>query len=77
MRKFDCPLKGLELAKKHVCFIGPTSVGKSTLYNQVFDLSLETGLGSCTKEAMVIKTTKTTVYWDAPGINDDFGFYRS
>ena len=26
---------------------------------------------------MVIKTTKTTVYWDAPGINDDFGFYRS
>lgn len=24
----------------------------------------------------MVKETKTTVYWDAPGINKDFGFYK-
>lgn len=35
---------------KHYCFIGKTSVGKSSLYNALFDLHLEVGLGSCTKD---------------------------
>mgnify|MGYP003686547365 CR=1 FL=1 len=57
-------------------FIGPTSVGKSSLYNRVFGLHLEEGLGSTTKEASLVKETDTTVFWDAPGINKDFGFYQ-
>lgn len=75
-KKFSCPLTGLEKKKKHVCFIGPTSVGKSTLYNKLFNLNLEAGLGSTTKSASLVKETETACYWDAPGVNDDFGFYQ-
>lgn len=61
-----------------VCFIGPTSVGKSTLYNNLFNLKLQTGLGSCTKTATLIQAPNTKwYYYDAPGINKDFNFYRA
>ena len=75
-QKFDCPLKELELKKKHACVIGPTSVGKSTLLNKLFGLKLKTDLGACTMEATMVKETADTVFWDAPGINADFGFYN-
>jgi GTPase Era involved in 16S rRNA processing len=45
--------------KYHVCFIGPTSCGKSTLLNNLFNLKLPIGLGSTTKEATLIKNTNT------------------
>ena len=61
---------------KHYCFIGPTSVGKSSLWNALFELKLEIGLGSCTKEAKEIHKVGNVTYWDAPGINKDFGFYK-
>lgn len=61
---------------KHYCFIGPTSVGKSSLWNALFGLKLEVGLGSTTKEANEIHKVGNVTYWDAPGINKDFGFYK-
>ena len=51
-------------------------MGKSSLYNALFGLKLEIGLGSCTKEAKEIKQVGNVTYWDAPGINKDFGFYK-
>ena len=60
----------------HCCFIGPTSTGKSSLCNALFNLNLHIGLGSCTKEAKEIHKAGNVTYWDAPGINKDFGFYK-
>jgi hypothetical protein len=37
---------------------------------------LSIGLGSCTKEANQIYKAGDVTYWDAPGINKDFGFYK-
>ena len=60
---------------KHYCFIGKTSVGKSSLYNALFDLHLEVGLGSCTKEVNQVMVLDNKTFWDAPGINNDFSMY--
>ena len=76
MKQYRCNLKGLELKKQHVCFVGPTSVGKSTLYNKILGLQLETGLGSTTKDAKIVKETPKMAFWDIPGMNKDFGFYQ-
>lgn len=46
------------------------------LWNALFGLKLEIGLGSCTKEAKEIHKVGDVTYWDAPGINKDFGFYK-
>mgnify|MGYP003692213331 CR=1 FL=1 len=46
------------------------------MYNDLFGLHLEKGLGATTKHASMVRETELHVYWDAPGINKDFGFYK-
>ena len=75
-KKFNSKLTDRQKTKKNICFIAPTSVGKTSLGNQLFGLNNPTGLGSTTKEATVIKEFDDKAFWDAPGINEDFGFYR-
>lgn len=53
-RKFDSPLSEQQRKKNNICFIGPTSVGKSSLYNNLFNLKLEVGLGAVTHEATAV-----------------------
>jgi len=55
--------------------VGKTSVGKSSLYNAVFDLNLEVGLGSCTDEVKIVKILGNKTFWDVPGVNNDFNMY--
>jgi predicted GTPase len=74
--KFESPLTEEQRTKKNKCSIGPTSVGKSSLFNKIFGTNLTEGLGATTKEATVVKEFGDIVYWDAPGINKDFGFYQ-
>jgi guanylate kinase len=61
----------------HACFIGPTSVGKSTLFYKLFDCYQKV-LGVASQVSAQIKTKKPTqyTYWVAPGMNDDFGYYE-
>lgn len=35
---------------RHYCLLGPTSVGKTSLWNAIFGLNLPIGLGACTKD---------------------------
>ena len=40
VKNFNCGFSDLEMKKEHVCVIGPPSVGKSTLMNEIFGLRL-------------------------------------
>ena len=57
VKDFSKHLEGVERSKRNVCFIGPTSVGKTSLSNCLFNLNREVGLGSTTKQATMIKET--------------------
>ena len=55
--------------RKHICFIGPTSSGKSSLINDIYQTKEAIGLGSTTTSAKPVVNGKNVVVWDAPGIN--------
>jgi len=63
---------GDKMGKSHQCFLGPISVGKSTLCNQLFGCNQEVGLGECTKMATKVYETLGKVFWDARGVNSDW-----
>ena len=63
--------------RKHICFIGPTSTGKSTLINDLYHSKESVGLGSTTSQARPVFNGKNVVVWDAPGINKQWGTYNA
>ncbi len=66
--------------ERHVGVIGDISCGKSTFLNAMFGLSLSTALGHCTTKCEPVhrlnRAGGSIVYWDVPGKNDDFRFYK-
>ena len=67
-----------ETGEIHVGVLGPISCGKSTLLNSLFNLKLEVALGHCTKTCKPVhKTSDLQVFWDVPGSNDDYRFYKA
>ena len=56
-----------------MAIIGETSSGKSTIYNKLFGLNLETGQGEVTMKIEMIYQDKTRnrAYFDASGLNED------
>lgn len=67
-----------ETGEDHIGVLGPISSGKSTLLNTLFDLKLEVALGHCTKTCVPVHKTKDLqVFWDVPGSNDDYRFYKA
>lgn len=79
-KKFVEKLKQMKLTetidksdgRRHVCFIGPTSAGKSTILNDLFDLTEKVGLGSTTDKANPVFEDSKVVVWDVPGVNNDW-----
>ena len=64
----------------HVGVLGNISVGKSTLLNTLFKLQLPTALGHITTECKMVHRSDNpndrTFYWDVPGNNSDYRFYK-
>lgn len=60
----------------HVGFLGPISSGKTTLINTLFGLNLPVSLGHCTQSCDMVYKKDLDCYWDVPGQNDDYKFYK-
>lgn len=64
----------------HIGIIGPISSGKTTFINTLFGINLPTALGHCTNSCDIVHTIKendgTTFWWDVPGKNSDYRFYK-
>lgn len=64
----------------HVGLIGDISCGKSTMLNALFGLKLPVALGHCTTVCEPVHAVKegnsTHVYWDVPGKDGDFKFFK-
>lgn len=64
----------------HVGLIGGISCGKSTMLNSLFNLKLPVALGHCTTECTpvhkVVNGQSAHIYWDVPGKDGDFKFFK-
>lgn len=63
--------------EEHVGILGPISAGKTTLLNTLFNLRLPVALGHMTKNCEAVHQVDHRVFWDVPGSNDDFRFYKA
>jgi small GTP-binding protein len=66
-----------ETGENHIGFMGPISAGKTTMINTLFGLNLPVALGHCTTTCDVVHTQDNMCFWDVPGSQDDYRFYKA